>query len=702
MSFLAPLFFLGALAVGLPIAFHLIRRSSKEEMPFSSLMFLKPSPPTVTKRSRLEHIFLLLLRCLVICLLALGFSRPFFQKPAVANQSPESSRKVIILIDDSASMRREGLWGAALAKANDALKKVSPTDQVAIFTFDSRAHSLVSFDQWAAMSAGERAGLAAARLADLKPGWGGTHLGRALITAAEAFADADKQKQNLGLRRIVLISDMQEGSGLEGLQGYDWPRGIEVQVEPVQPRRPTNAGLQWMADADDSTKADTNTAPRIRVSNSSNAQREQFQLHWADVSGASPIDIYVPPGQMRIVQAPKLPDNTIGEHLVLTGDDDDFDNAVYVVRPKPEQLQVLFLGDEAENDSAQPFYYLGRAFQQTRHRTIEIKNLPASAPIADKEFATARLLIATDRIPENQMGAVQTFLAGGGTALFVMKNTGAAESIGRLTGVEGLLAEEVATTNYAMFGTIDFEHPLFAPFADPRYNDFTKIHFWKYRRLDTSRIPNARVLARFDGGDAAFVEIPKGKGRILVLTSGWQPADSQLALSSKFVPLLYAVLDLAGGVKTQPVQLHIGDEFNLAGIASSTGAEANTIRKPDGTQLQVPQGTATFSGIDLPGVYTITSAQPPIMFAANLDAAESRTALLPNDALERLGVPLKAHEIDLAKQVEKKRHLRDSELENQQKLWRWLTFAALVVLLLETWLAGWMTRRTTAQVEGAT
>jgi hypothetical protein len=32
-------------------------------------------------------------------------------------------------------------------------------------------------------------------------------------------------------------------------------------------------------------------------------------------------------------------------------------------------------------------------------------------------------------------------------------------------------------------------------------------------------------------------------------------------------------------------------------------------------------------------------------------------------------------------------------LEQRQKLWRWLIVAALAVLILETWLAGWLTRR---------
>ena len=44
-------------------------------------------------------------------------------------------------------------------------------------------------------------------------------------------------------------------------------------------------------------------------------------------------------------------------------------------------------------------------------------------------------------------------------------------------------ATEAAVANYAMFGQMDFTHPLFAPFSDPRFGDFTKIRFWKHRKL---------------------------------------------------------------------------------------------------------------------------------------------------------------------------------------------------------------------------
>ena len=371
MSFLAPLFLLGGLAIALPVVFHLVRRSSREKQIFSSLMFLRPTLPRMTRRNRLENIFLLLLRCLAICILALGFARPFLQKPMAATPMNNASAQVVLLVDTSASMKRDGIWADALAKAESALKKTTPADQVAILTFDDQVRTVVSFEQWVAMNISERVALASQRLAESKPTWHSTHLGNALIAASDAIEDAEKREPHTGPRRIVLISDLQEGSRLEGLQGHEWPRGLEVVVEPVKAKRPTNAGLQWVADTDDSART-TDTTVRIRVHNSADAQREQFKIQWAGVADAASLDAYVPPGQSRIVPAPKLPTNTVAERITLSGDDDDFDNTAYIVQPKAEEVDVLYLGNDAESNPAQLPYYLKRAFQDTRRQAVRL------------------------------------------------------------------------------------------------------------------------------------------------------------------------------------------------------------------------------------------------------------------------------------------------------------------------------------------
>jgi hypothetical protein len=169
-----------------------------------------------------------------------------------------------------------------------------------------------------------------------------------------------------------------------------------------------------------------------------------------------------------------------------------------------------------------------------------------------------------------------------------------------------------------MLAEIDFKHPLFAPFADPRFSDFTKIHVWRYRRLDATGIAEARVLAKFDSGDPAIVEVPAGKGRVVFLATGWQPEDSQFSVSSKFVPLLWSLLELGGSSAGAPSQWFVGDSAPLP-------AEAT-------------EKTVSFSE---PGIREVKVGERTVRFAVNLDTNESRTAPLSADELEK---PLIAHD----------------------------------------------------------
>jgi hypothetical protein len=214
--------------------------------------------------------------------------------------------------------------------------------------------------------------------------------------------------------------------------------------------------------------------------------------------------------------------------------------------------------------------------------------------------------------------------------------------------------------------------------------------------LKASAIPNARVVAKFDSGDPALLEVPVGKGRVLALTSGWNPDDSQLALSSKFVPLVYSALDYSGAAAPPPAQYFVGDTVPLT--LAGTDHIPSEIGTPGGAQVKVMAGETNFTQTTAPGIYTLpgTVAGKVSGFAVNLDGAESRTAPLPADELERLGAPVAHPGLTGARETGHKVRLQNSELENRQKLWRWFLLAALAVLILETWLAG----RTGRQLAG--
>ena len=103
-----------------------------------------------------------------------------------------------------------------------------------------------------------------------------------------------------------------------------------------------------------------------------------------------------------------------------------------------------------------------------------------------------------DVLSAEATASVREFLAAGKPSLLVMKSIASAKTIGDLVGLGSVAAEESEGGTYALLGQLDFEHPLLAPFSDPRFSDFTKIHFWKHRRIDASQFKDARIIARFE------------------------------------------------------------------------------------------------------------------------------------------------------------------------------------------------------------
>lgn len=687
MSFLTPLFLLGGLALALPVLFHLIRRTTKERTGFSSLMFLMPSPPRLTKRSRLEHWLLLLLRCLALALLALGFARPFFKQTMPDAAASGAARRRVVLVDTSASMRRAGLWDEARARVDKVLESSAPGDQVAVFTFSKQSRSLVGFGEWSAAPVAARAAMASERLGAVMPGWEGTQLGAALIAGAEALGDGDGQKTT-GPREIILVSDLQAGSHTAVLQGYEWPKGVELIVESLTVRQTTNAGLQLLADVTDGDRRAAANV-RVRVSNSSDAKREQFKIGWVRENGGefvgAPVETYVPPGQSRLVS---LPVSAAGgaQAISLRGDDEDFDNTVFVIPPAPQKITVAYLGAEPADDSRQPLFFLRRALPATPRLAITVVAPKPAEPLP----TDAALFVVTDALSATQASGLREQVLAGKTVLAVPKNAAAAAALAPVLGLATLAAEEGKVKTYAMLAEIDFQHPLFAAFADPRYSDFTKIHFWKYRRIDFSAVTGVRMVAKFDNGDPALVEISVGKGRVVVLASGWNTDDSQLAVSSKFVPILYALLEHSGAVRVE-----VG--ASLVGNALDFGAPVGAAKllSATGVSSEIPADATTSLPIAAPGIYRLVNERGLVRsFAVNLDPVESRTAPMAVDELERLGAPVAHAKLatptaEAARQVA----LQGAEAEGQQKLWRWFIIATLLLLLGESLLAGRTARK---------
>ena len=92
------------------------------------------------------------------------------------------------------------------------------------------------------------------------------------------------------------------------MQGYEWPKDVELTVETLKPKTPGNAGIQWVAESASGESTPAEPAARVRVSNASDSTSEQLVVGWAGgASGAlagKPVNVYVPPGQSRVISVP--------------------------------------------------------------------------------------------------------------------------------------------------------------------------------------------------------------------------------------------------------------------------------------------------------------------------------------------------------------------------------------------------------------
>jgi hypothetical protein len=759
MSFLAPWFVAAGLAaISLPIVFHLFRRTPRGRVRFSSLLFLSPSPPRLTSRSRLENWPLLLMRATVFALLAFAFGRPFLRQLLEQRHSNAAGTQTVVLIDTSASMRRGDLWPRAVAAAQQIADRAEPADEIAVVAYGTNSRSLVSPAMWREAPLAERAALVNAVLAETAPTWSGTRLDQALLSALEMFDAAERDRKSTEAeraRRIVLIGDLQRGASLAGLQSVEWPKNVPVEVV-VLTATGSNAGISPLAGDDAAPTAPDANRPRLLITNAADSKRESFELAWKEsvVSGqlsverttqgtpstvngqrttdnienheprtTNSVSIYIPPGQTRVVRAPLLPPGDAAE-LVLRGDDESFDNRLWFVPPTRETVRVLNLTSEKGDDPQTSGYFLDRAFASpVGGRTVTVESidphdLKTRPPTArDLEQVPLVMLGGEQAVPAAWTDALGPWLERGGVAVAVVTTkNGAWRSLlpAALAAADHVsVADSAATKDYALLGEIDFRHPLFAPLADPRFSDFTKIRFHKYRKLtlDDAAAKLVRVAAQFDSGDPAIVDVPRGAGRLFLFAAGWQPRESQLGVSSKFVPLVQTMLELGWHRAPAAASYETGATVELAQLAPanapSIAADENpqqdaqdaerapwTITTPDGKQRALPRDTTTFTFDAGPGLYKARSGNRVQRFAVHLPADESKTAPWGLEALESVGVRLARDETAAPTEaVAETRSLQSRELESRQQLWRWCVVLALGVTIVETWYAGRTARR---------
>jgi hypothetical protein len=725
----------GGLLAGVPIALHMLRRTPAARMPFSVVRFLTPTLPKTTKRSTVEHWPLMLLRILAVILIALAFARPF-QRVTIAKAAESGTAdRVALLIDASASMRRDGLREAVMAEIQKVVAELNTEDTLSLAVFSENSRTLLSASDWKQTEPASRAALIERITNAYEPDWLATNTATAMLEAADEVAREQGTAGPDGERRVVLITDFQEGSDLDAVRSGTWPDSVKLDLRIVQPTATGNAGLSLAEDG-------RTGRIRVRVTNSGDANVTSYSLSTFDVAGnpvGKPITAEVGGGQRKTITMPEVTD---GQPLIagveILNDAHPFDNVVDLPLDEVGVVQIAHAGPVDTNNADTMRYYLQRVLDGNETNPVEVVDLVGSDGIALPVPDNVRLAIVTDTVSEGLITSLNGLLDRGGIVMVAMKSTDMATSLKSLLP-ENTGIEEASVTDYAMLGQLDFSNSLLTPFADARFADFSSIRFWHFRilTLDPNKASAVRVLAKFDTGAPAIIESsrPSG-GRLFVLTAGWHPEDSQWALSTRFPPMIHRLVQLANPRKSGHLLFEAGQRISPAEIS---GSETWTLTAPDGTVLTpttlaanasisqplnvTPEASAKTNSSDETSTATTSDPSPPVSnpqtislttpgrwtltgetsegpktvsLLVTVAAAESRTEPFPAGQLQALGMSSDVATVQTAetKQLSaaETAQLDSTELESQQKFWRWFLLAGLILLAIESIIAATIER----------
>jgi hypothetical protein len=135
MPFIQPYLLAGLVLAGLPVLLHLMLRQKPRVLSFPAFRFLKQRHVSNTRRLRLQHLLLLLLRIALIALLCLALARPLVNLSGLGLHADQATLAVFV-VDTSPSMGytvgKQTRLDEARRKARELLAEMAEGSRVAV------------------------------------------------------------------------------------------------------------------------------------------------------------------------------------------------------------------------------------------------------------------------------------------------------------------------------------------------------------------------------------------------------------------------------------------------------------------------------------------------------------------------------------------------------------------------------------------
>jgi von Willebrand factor type A domain/Aerotolerance regulator N-terminal len=672
MSFLTPLFFLGVAALAAPILVHLVRRTRARRVQFPALVFVRQVPQRTIRRRTLHNLLLLLLRCLAILLIVIAFTRPFFSGGSAAKNNTAAGATVI-LIDNSLSMRREGMFAEAQKRAESALDEARNDEQVALVSFDKRYTVQSRF-----VSDKNKVRLG---ISGLSPGWDSTDYEQALRGAESLLSEVE----TTGPRRIVMISDFQSAGWTQAAGTFKLSNDTKLTTLDVGGNNPppnvaiTNVEARGVVFGQ---KYLDNLV--VHVSNFSDMPKDHVQVTFQiNDQTMEKRDISLNSRDSRLVEFTGFNLNEGANRCTVDITSGDFaaDNRYYFTLRRETPANALIIEGASRGPSDSLHLQSALTTNDDLPFKFALKSAGSVDPASIPDYA---LVVLNDSGPISSALAdtLTRFVNAGGQMIVSTGPRTQPESFNASLqqiapatlreAVQTKAGESVAITE------VKFDHPIFEVFQES--GRLAAANVVGYFRSEPRA--NAAVLARFEDGSPALIEARTGKGRVLMFTSSFGPSWNDLPLTPLYLPFIHQMVRYAG-TREENAWYGLGQTFT---VAKRKDAAPPAIDTPSGARLSetrsTPDGDLLITAQE-PGFYRLRYNEQPDFAAVNIDGAEGDFTKV-NFAEFVASVTGGAGN---AEGTEANRVYSNEEVEGRQRVWWSLLLVALLLLLVESFLA---------------
>ncbi len=652
MTFLAPAFLLGLLAIGVPVWLHRLSSTNPNRQLFSSSMFLEPGEPRRVLAKKLQYLLLLALRIGVLALLALAFAGPALQG-AVQNLVAETARLHVVVMDLSASMGHGGRWQRAEAAAGDVVGDLGAGDAAQLVAAGRVVEVIEepTLDRDAV-----RRGVAA-----LNPGPFALDYGQ-LMRSVDSLARGAELPVT-----VHLITDAQQSALPPRFADLAPRTPLELMVHDVSAAAEGNLsvdGLAWSPVSGDFVAGVRSYADE--------AAERTVTLRLNGVL-AGERQVTVGPGDTAQVTFGGLELAAGGNRVtaeLTPGDDLAVDDTRYLVVKRPEPRPVLMVSADGRG-GASPFF--ASALGTLAAQDYRIDPVTA-AGLAERTLEDYVFVVVTDAgvLQDEDAALLRDYVETGGALFMALSRRSAGLAAAPVTGHDFEPFSDFGRQDgeFLVVGTLDRSHPALG-----RMDDVRRARF--HRHVAVEPQGSDRVLMRLDEGGPLLIEHTLGAGRVLLYGSSLDREWNDLPVQPVFVPMIAQLAAYLAG----DLQVSFEARLGAALSARAMGFAGAQVFAPGGDMALGIAGAGAGDDVlvDRIGFYEVVGAGRTELVAVNVDPTESDPAAMAADELARwreLGPGAEQADAEISGMME----------VPPTELWPWILALLAALVLAESWI----------------